>query len=236
MSCNDAIGSFEHIAENYSAIVDTKAIHIYYERPHLWSLLPSNLSGLYVLDIGCGSGWYAEQLNKKGAKVSAIDASTKMIALTKNRLKDQGEFYVADLQGPLNFLSDTSFDLVIAPLVIHYIKEWGPFFFEIARVLKPGGQFILSTHQPQTEVDQFNLDNYFSKVLIEDNWPGVGDVRFYHHTLHELADSLYKAGFVIERLLEPQPLPELKAADPKIYENILKKPWFLFVRAKLLPR
>jgi hypothetical protein len=57
-------------------------------------------------------------------------------------------------------------------------------------------------------------------------------VKFYHHTLHELGESLYGAHFIIERLLEPQPLPEFKKADPIMYENVSKKPWFLFVRAR----
>ena len=37
--------AFEKVAKNYAERVDTKPIHIYYERPNLWSLLPSNLTG-----------------------------------------------------------------------------------------------------------------------------------------------------------------------------------------------
>ena len=47
-------GSFEHLAEKYAATVDSKPIHVYYERPHLWSLLPEQLTDLNVLDLGCG--------------------------------------------------------------------------------------------------------------------------------------------------------------------------------------
>lgn len=77
---------FEYIASTYAASVDTKAIHLYYERPHLCSLLPKTLAGKQILDIGCGSGWYAEYLHKAGANVTALDASPTMVELTKKRL------------------------------------------------------------------------------------------------------------------------------------------------------
>lgn len=61
---------FEQVAKAYAEKVDEKPIHRYYERPNLWSLLPEQLSGLTILDLGCGSGWYAEQLVKQGAHVT----------------------------------------------------------------------------------------------------------------------------------------------------------------------
>lgn len=60
----EPVGNFEDVALIYAEVVDTKPIHIYYERPHTKSLLPQSLVGLNILDIGCGSGWYAEQLLK----------------------------------------------------------------------------------------------------------------------------------------------------------------------------
>jgi ubiquinone/menaquinone biosynthesis C-methylase UbiE len=227
------IGSYEDIAEVYSAAVDTKPIHIYYERPHTWSLLPKALSGLNVLDLGCGSGWYAEQLLKAGANVVAVDASAKMVKLTRSRCKNNGKFIVANLEEPLTFLQNNAFDVVLAPLMIHYIKEWQGFFSEISRVLKKQGLFIFSTHQPHTQYKNFNLKNYYEKVLIKDYWPSLKvEVQFYHHTLHDLAECLYNAGFVIEKILEPQPLSELQSVDPDMFKNITTQPWFLFVRAK----
>lgn len=232
MSSDDAIGSFENIAEAYVSDVDTRPFHLYYHRPHLWSLLPTHLKDLNVLDLGCGSGWFAEQLVKNGAKVTCVDASSKMIELTKNRIQSKGEFHVADLAQPLDYLTPHSFDLVLAPLIIHYIKEWEPFFKDIARVLKVGGSFIFSTHQPHIEVDLFKLNNYFEKTLICDHWPNIGEVRYYHHTLQELFESLYSARFVTERVLEPSPLPEFEKSDPVSYQAILKHPSILLVSAR----
>lgn len=207
-----------------------KPIHVYYERPSTWSLLPKELKNLKILDLGCGSGWYCEQLVQKGADVTAVDISDTMIQLTNQRVQGKARCFVLDLEDGLPFKTN-EFDIVLAPLVIHYIKEWGPLFVEISRVLKGGCSFIFSTHQMQMEAKLFNLENYYEKTLIVDCWENVGNVQFYHHTLHELSDSLYQAGFVIERILEPEPSEDMKKVDFKMYDLISKNPWFLFVKA-----
>jgi SAM-dependent methyltransferase len=223
--------SFENVANVYASIVDQKPIHIYYERPNLWSLLPKNLSNLEILDLGCGSGWYAEQLYNARAKVTAIDASTTMVKLAKQRLQDKVKFFVADLEEPLNFIKNNTFDIILAPLIIHYINDWNPLFLELSRILIKNGLFIFSTHQPHKDITLFHINNYFEKVLIKDYWNEIGEVRFYHHTLNELGEALYKGGFLIERLLEPQPLPQFEKVDFELYKKLCSEPWFLFVKA-----
>lgn len=223
--------AFEKIARKYAETVDLKPIHIYYERPNLLALLPKDISGLSILDLGCGSGWYAEQLTKLGGDVTAIDASPTMVELAKERLNGKGKVYLADLENSLEFLNGKKFDIVIAPLVIHYIKNWYSLFLNLSNLLKPKGLFIFSTHQPHAEFNMFKLKNYFEKIQINDYWEGIGEVKFYHHTLHELTENLHRAGFIIERMLEPFPLPEMQATDTQMYNSIMTMPWFLFVKA-----
>jgi ubiquinone/menaquinone biosynthesis C-methylase UbiE len=228
----NSVGDYEPFSSQYAANVDTKPIHIYYERPNTWSLLPQPLAGLKILDLGCGSGWYAEQLMRANAVVTAVDRSPTMVEITRRRLNDQGNFYVANIEEKMDFLQKEEFNIILAPLFIHYINDWQQLFSEISRVLKPNGYFIFSTHQPQTEVTSFNLQNYYNKVIIKDFWQDIqSEVKYYHHTLHELSEALYNSGMVIERLLEPQPLPEMATADSLMYHNIITKPWFLFIRA-----
>lgn len=231
MMPNDPIGNYEHIADAYAEQVDTKPIHVYYERPSTWALLPERLSGLKVLDIGCGSGWYAEQLVKAGAIVTALDSSARMVDLTQKRLQDRGEVIQANIEQPLNFLKSATFDIILAPLVIHYIQDWPTLMKELARLLKKNGLFVFSTHQPHETYHLFKLDNYFTQQIIQDYWPSLqATVQYYHHTFQDLTESLYQAGFLIERMTEPQPQEGLKQ-DPKLYALITTHPWFLFVRA-----
>jgi SAM-dependent methyltransferase len=227
---SDPIGNYEDMADAYAEEVDVKPIHVYYERPSTWSLLPKQLDGLEILDIGCGSGWYAEQLVKASALVTAMDASARMVELTKKRLQGHGKVLQANLEKPLDFLESATFDIIIAPLVIHYIQDWAALMRELARLLRKNGLFIFSTHQMHETYHIFKLDNYFTPQIIQDYWPSLQrTVRYYHHTFHDLTESLYSAGFLIERMIEPQPQEGLKQ-DSKLYPLVTTHPWFLFVR------
>ena len=47
-----------------------------------------NVKGLNILDIGCGGGLLAEELTKKGANVTGLDASKKTINIAKQHAKE----------------------------------------------------------------------------------------------------------------------------------------------------
>ena len=97
--------SYEGIAARYAAAVDTKPWNADYERPALLSLLPS-VTGAKVLDVGCGSGWYAEFLVGQGADVTAFDLNAEFVALTKGRVGTRARVLQADLTKPLSFAAD----------------------------------------------------------------------------------------------------------------------------------
>lgn len=226
------IGNYgDAAAKIYAEQVDNKPMHVFYERPNTWALLPQPLNGLNILDIGCGSGWYAEQLLKAGAVVTAIDVNEQMVELTKKRVHNQAQVLQADLEQPLKFLASASFDVIVAPLVIHYIQDWPALMTELARLLKKNGLFVFSTHQPHQTYHLFKLENYFHQQIIQDYWPSINaTVQYYHHTLHDLTESLYQAGFLIERIVEPQPETGMQQ-DKEMYPLLTTRPWFLFVRA-----
>lgn len=228
----DEPGFYEHVAQAYAETVDSKPIHQYYERPNTWSLLPQNLEGLAICDIGCGSGWYTQQLVKQGADVTAVDASEKLLNYAQTRIGSSATFLQADISKPLDMLDKASFDIIIAPLVVHYISNWNRLFSEFARILKPNGILTLSLPHPHMVYDLFELDSYFCKTVISDYWEGVGaSVSFYHHTLHELSQTLYWSSFTIEMMLEPEPDSKL-SEQQTLYDQMKSKPWFLFVRCR----
>ena len=227
--------AYNKLALRYAEMIDTKAHNAYYERPATLSLLP-DVSGMRVLDAGCGPGAYAEWLVERGASVVAFDANEKMVRLARERLGTKAEVLRAELGRPLDFLGDGSFDLVVAPLVLDYVRSWGPVLVELCRVLKPGGRLVFSVEHPFSKFYTYhNTGNYFETELVEWEWRGFGvpvRVPSYRRSLGETLNSLLEAGFALERILEPVPTDDFREAEPEDYEKLIKRPGFMCVRAR----
>jgi len=229
-----ALDAYECLAERYAALVDSKPENAYYERPATLSLLPS-VEGKCVLDAGCGPGSYSEWLVAHGAKVVAIDVSPKMVQLAKQRLGRRVEVHLADLSKSLDFLATASFDLVLCPLVLDYIRDWESIFAEFFRVLRDPGLLVFSVEHPFTKFLLHGAEEYFATELGETEWRGFGiRVRMpsYRRPLSEMISPLAGAGFVVEQIIEPRPTEEFKHKDPEAYERLSKRPGFLCVRAR----
>jgi ubiquinone/menaquinone biosynthesis C-methylase UbiE len=230
-----AFDAYETLAEAYAAAIDTKPHNAYYERPATLSLMPE-VKGKRVLDAGCGPGIYSEWLIEHGAEVVAVDASPKMIELARQRLGPTADVRQADLSKPLTFLHDSSFDIVLCPLVLEYIEDWHSTFAEFYRVLRPGGHFIFSVTHPLFDYLYYKSDKYFETELVGSTWRGFASVRVYmpsfRRSLGATLSPLVEAGFCLEKILEPKPTPEFKKADPKDYEKLSQQPCFLCLRAR----
>lgn len=222
--------SYDGKARKYAEAVDTKPWNAHYERPAVLSLLPP-LKNKNVLDAGCGSGWYAEHLIDHGANVMAFDFNPDFVQLTQARVGKRAKVLQADLAEPLSFARNEEFDLVVCPLVLHYLKDWLPALREFHRVLKPRSTLVFSTHHPFHDWQFFKTEDYFAVDLLEDEWE-IGKIKFYRRPLTAMSRDLEMAGFDIERILEPQPTEDFKRANPKAYEKHMRQPLYLVVRAK----
>lgn len=222
--------TYEDIADAYAARVDEKPWNADYDRPAVLALLPP-LAGKNVLDIGCGSGWYAEQYIQQGAQVTAIDITPKMVAYTRARLGARATVLQADINNPFSFADDGVFDIAVAPLVLHYLEHWEGVLSEIHRVLKPEGVLVFSTHHPFADYQLFGTGSYFTTEQVVDTWD-VGTVRFYRRSLTAITEALACSGFLIERLVEPLPTETFREKNPQGYEKLMKEPNFLTIRAR----
>jgi SAM-dependent methyltransferase len=232
----EAYDAWESLADWYASRVETKAHNAYYERPATLALLP-DVRGLRVLDAGCGPGVYAERLIAGGASVVCLDASPKMVEFARRRLGEDVEIHLAYLDSPLDFLPDSQFDLVLSSLTLNYVGDWPGVFGEFARVLKKGGLLVFSIHHPFADYTDYVEGSYFEKALISITWRRSSsepvDVPTWFRPLGDLTSTLHGAGFVIEQMLEPRPVPQFKELDPEQYEILNKSPGFLCVRARL---
>ena len=231
-----ARAAYDQLADAFSAQIDTKAHNALYDRPAVLSLLPP-VAGKRVLDAGCGPGAYAGQLVDMGAEVIAVDSSPRMVDLAKRRLKGKATIVEADLCRPLEFLGSSSFDLIVSALTLDYVRDWNALFSEFFRLLRAPGHLVFSAHHPFDEFyDHHPAGNYFEVELVdyEFDWPAY-DVRvrvpYYRRPLSAMVEPLLGAGFTLERLVEPQPIPEFQKHDSRDYAKLMRQPGFICFRA-----
>lgn len=234
ISMNAREFNYDSIAADYAAKVDSAPYNALYERPAMLEQLP-DVRGLRILDAGCGSGWYAEQLLGRGAVVTGIDASASMLDFAAKRLAtsyDASKFRlkVTDIGERLPF-DDNLFDGAISPLVLHYLKDFRPALKEIHRVLVPGGWLQFSTHHPAADARLFKTHNYFSVEHVVDHWDWVGRVEFFRRSLAEVVNSTIESGFVIDKIIEPVPTAEFRRQKPDSWERLMNQPEFIIVKA-----
>ncbi len=226
---------YDAMAEAYAEANLESPYNAYYERPATKRLL-GDVSGKRVLEVGCGAGPLTEWLVQNDALVTALDVSPEMVRLAQARVGDRARIVVGDLAMPLA-ASSASFDVVVASLVMHYIRDWIAPLREMHRVLVSDGALVFSTHHPTMDARAHSPENYFAIKQITETWTKgteTFDVTFWRRPLTAMSEAINEAGFVIERLLEPMPEADLRDRDPTSYELMITQPRFLFFR--LSPR
>ena len=107
---------------------------------------PKPLTGLTVLDIGCGGGLLAEPMARLGATVTGIDVTAPAIAAASAHAAamrlaiDYHTITAEDLAA-----TDARFDVIYASEVIEHVTNRPAFIAAIARMLKPDGVVVITT-------------------------------------------------------------------------------------------
>ena len=220
----------EEMAADFDRHAADSAYNAHYDRPAVLGLL-GDVAGLDVLDAGCGPGIYLETLLDRGANVIAFDASASMVALAQSRAGGRTGVRHLRLDEPLPF-ADGSFDLVVCALAIHYVDDRGAAFAEMNRVLRPGGAAVVSTGHPTSDWLRKG-GSYFDVMIETDVWHtsrGDLEMRYWREPITTLCEAAYSAGFLIQRLVEPQPAETMKAKYPEDYQRLRNEPGFLVLR------
>lgn len=218
------------------------------ERPAMCRLL-GDVKGLRVLDAGCGTGFYARYCASRGAQVTGVDVSSRMLEEAQRLTALDGltiDYREADLES-LSIFSDASFDAVVCSVVIS--GRLSQIMHELARVLRPGGCLFFSDIHPMFNSSRHATDHegkpalvvsgYFDhsiKVMMNPfgNTGGKEKIPFHwkKYTIQDYFEAFADSGFVIERFLEPQPEGEQKVDDPKC-GKAANYPIFFLVKARL---
>jgi 2-polyprenyl-6-hydroxyphenyl methylase / 3-demethylubiquinone-9 3-methyltransferase len=103
------------------------------------------LSGLRVLDIGCGAGLLCEPLTRLGAQMIGVDPSASNIAAAKLHA-DRGHLSIDYRCTTVEEMdAHERFDIVLAMEVVEHVTDIGMFLSRCASMQKPGGMMVVST-------------------------------------------------------------------------------------------
>ncbi len=123
-----------------------------------------------VLDIGCGSGWLALELGRRGQHVDAYDLSPKAIALGKRMLEENP---YKDGFGEVNYhlqdatevdLGEEKYDAVSGWAAFHHLPDVPDFMQRVQRALKPGGIVATMDDMPRGQLEQ-GCEYFFEFIL-----------------------------------------------------------------------
>lgn len=172
----------------------------------------------HAVDVGGGYGRLSKLLTKYAGKVTLAEPSQQQLDIAKIYLKDEPKVSAKKLQADDLKLPDESVDLVLLVRVLHHLPDPAAEFAEIARVLEPGGTFIMEF---ANDAHFLNRLRYAAKgkavpktpvdIRSQANRRG-GEIAFVNHHPRTVINMLNAAGFEVEAVLSGSNLrsPRLK--------------------------
>ena len=103
------------------------------------------LSGVKILDIGCGGGLLCEPMSRLGAEVFGMDASEKNIEVAKIHAKKSNLNIKYFCSSPEKFKLDLKFDVILNMEIIEHVEDVDFFLKSCTKFLKKNGIMFVAT-------------------------------------------------------------------------------------------
>ena len=237
--------SWDAIAEDWVAHADKNDYRIHYLMPRMLAML-GNVAGKRILDLGCGEGGYARELNRRGANVMGVDGSERLIKIARQRADAEGVNvpFVHANASALNGIESGWFDMVVASMSLMDVENYEGAIAEVCRVLRGGGELVMSiTHPcfsaPVSEwirdrdggLQAFAVDRYFERAAWETMiTPAFGaPVIRRHRPLEDYMHAPLECGLRLCEFREPGVTAgELQYS--RRFRKLARIPYFLFMR------
>jgi demethylmenaquinone methyltransferase/2-methoxy-6-polyprenyl-1,4-benzoquinol methylase len=182
---------FTRIAGRYDLINDLQSfgLHRHWKKRVVSEARPH--SGDKALDACCGTGDIALGLARKGAEVTGLDFSEKMLEIARER-QSKGEAHLARMQyvrGDAQNIPfpDNSFDIVTIGYGLRNLTSWETGLREMQRVARPGGRLvILEFGKPENPVWRAVYEAYLKLFSPALGLVLCGDSAAYSYILESL--------------------------------------------------
>jgi ubiquinone/menaquinone biosynthesis C-methylase UbiE len=159
----------------------------------------------YILEVGCGTGLFTQQISKTKNKFLAIDISPDLLKIARRNIDDKNVSFKIGNAYQTSF-KPNSFDFIIGSSILHHL-DIDLALNEFFRILKPGGKIIFT--EPNHLNPQIALERsspYFRKLF--NNSPDeTAFIRW------KLIDQLKTSGFTN---IKVTPFDFLHPATPSI--------------------
>lgn len=160
-------------------------------------MLPDNLKGKRVLDLGCNEGFFCQAAKKRGAEqVVGMDMDEGFLSRAKEHARSQG-LDIDFRQGSMMNLPEEQFDYVLLLSALHYIDNPAELMRRIKGVLAPGGKLVLEcgvSPKPGMTVDLAlrSVDRrYFpTRDLLIDVWLQDYSVKSIGGSIQQVGDPI----------------------------------------------
>lgn len=170
-----------------------------------------------VLELGCGTGLFTQELAKTKNQIYAIDISSSLIQQAKKRVKAKNVHFKLDNAYNTNF-KNTFFDYIVGSSILHHL-DIDRAVKEIFRLLKPGGQFIFT--EPNLLNPQIALERSspFMRRLFNNSPDETAFIKW------SIKNKLLKIGFTH---VQVKPFDFLHPATPTFLINLVNQASKLF--------
>ncbi len=176
--------------------------------------LLGNVTGLRVLELGCGSGHSLLYLADHGAAdLWGLDLAPAQITAATTLLQERGvtaQLFTSPMEVNPGIPEDY-FDLIVSIYALGWTAQLDQTIAHVTAYLKSNGRFIFSWEHPMHpclsyETGQFVVKRSYQTEgpRLSESWNGVPIVR-YSRKLSTFLNALLDNGLVIERLIEPEP-------------------------------
>lgn len=167
-----------------------------------------DLAGARVLEVGAGAAQGTRWLAEQGAVAVALDLSGAMLAMRGDGVP---ALQADACRVPL---ADGSLDLAFSAYgALPFVADAGAVLSEVARVLRPGGAFVMSTthpfrwampDDPGWDGLRVSLSYFDRRPYVERDAGGGLDYAEHHRTVGDWVRLVRDAGLVLDDLLEPE--------------------------------